>query len=286
MAKASFNGMLVIEGLGIAVKAYNVAKSKSDDDIEFHTYHKECLTPIEKSNFCPTCNVTLGKDLIVKGYEDVEGTQKLVRTVSDEEIDMLKPKAEESRPIYVVSAINPQEIDPIWMSQSYFLVPNPDVHAADDCYTLFAQGLTASKLWTSAEYISHGHSHLGIIRPLTQGLVLTTLHYPDLMNTMADLGYESVTTKHEFKRSDVQKAKTHITKMLKTFQHGKYSDVWVTRVKEFREKKQTQAPYFSQERPVGRVNPFLVKNLEKSLEMLREEKKAAAKEKGRKRRAS
>lgn len=294
MAKASFTGVLVIKSrkpvpygqelpsIGITVKAFNVAKSRSDI-VEFHLLHKECLSPLKNMRVCTKCEKPIPDDLQIKGYRENEQWY----TVSEADLAMLKLEPEEGRPIRVEMTVPPNEIDPIWMSQSYFLVPQIDgSEQAATSYSVFARGLGQAKLWATAEYISHGHSHLGVLRPLNQGLVLTTLHYADMLNSMVDIGYELANTKEEkqIRKAVILEAKTFVSEMVGHFDHAAYSDVWVDRVQEFRAKKESQAQYYAPGVSVGRTDP-LVANMKKSIEILRRAKKDE-KGKGKKRRAS
>src|SRR5258706_13637117 len=151
MAKASFTGVLVIKSrklqedreapnIGIAIKAFNVAKTRSDI-IKFHTLHKECLAPIRHENVCTKCDKPVSEDLQVKGYQNDEGPQFPWITATEEDLAGLKLEPEEGRPIYIQTTVKQKEINPIWLSQSYFLVPQDDDYKAASSYTLFARPL-------------------------------------------------------------------------------------------------------------------------------------------------
>src|SRR5947208_341830 len=99
--------------VSIPVKLYTAASS---GNVAFNMLHAKCGSRIRQQTFCPTCNETIDRSALVRGYEFAK--DQYVR-VTDEELKSLEGEA--SRNIDIAEFVPLPKVDPIFFEKTYYL---------------------------------------------------------------------------------------------------------------------------------------------------------------------
>lgn len=145
--KPILNAVLSCGLLNVPVGVATAAKEK---EREFRTLHAKCLTPIKQSFHCPACDSEVGEDT-VKGFEFVKG-QFLVIPIED--LELMKP--DRSKLIQVRKFVPEREVDPLFISKTYYLMPNATIPKA---YEILATAMEKSKKVAVGTAVLWGKEH-------------------------------------------------------------------------------------------------------------------------------
>ena len=120
LCATTWNGSLTFGLVTIPVGLAPATKPAArQSDVSFRLLHRECLTPIKQKRWCPKHDREVGPDELVKGWEVAKG-QFVV--VEEEELEALEQR-DDSRAIEISQFVPLDEVDPIWLDRTYFLVP-------------------------------------------------------------------------------------------------------------------------------------------------------------------
>ena len=186
-----------------------------DNDVSFHQLHKKCLRRIKYIKYCPHCKVDVKQMDIVKGFE-YEKEKHIV--FSKQELDRLKP--ENDGVLDIVSFVSLKEIDPIYFEKSYFLAPEKKSKA----YSLFCKALEKSNLVALCKTVLHSKFYYAIIRPVSEGIVLTTLFFDE------EISFEGIKNKVKVDTKELNMAVKLILQMKEKFDPTLYKDEYQNNV--------------------------------------------------------
>lgn len=155
--------------VSIPVKLYST--SESGRRISFNMMHEECGTRVRQQYICPTCDVVVPRDEMVKGYEFAKGQFVLF---DDEELKALEMPKKDS--IEITEFVPAGEVGSLYLDKPYFLGPDKGGARA---YRLLSHALRDSERVAIATYATRGKQYLVRIRPHDDGLVLDQLHYAE-----------------------------------------------------------------------------------------------------------
>jgi DNA end-binding protein Ku len=110
-------------------------------------------------------------DELVKGWEFAKG-QFVV--VEDAELEALEQR-DDSRTIDIERFVPLDEVDPIWMDRTYFLVPGA-APAQRRPYKLLLDVMEEAGVGAIGRFVRSGRESICLVRPRGQGLVLETLY--------------------------------------------------------------------------------------------------------------
>lgn len=154
--------------------------------VAFHELHDQDGGRILRRAVCSVDGATLPREHIVKGFEIERGRWI---TASPEELQALAPMA--SRAVEIVEFVDPQEIDPIFYEQAYWLAPD---EGAGRAYAVLAAAMAAQRRVAIARLTLRAQQHLCAIRPSALGgkpkgrvLALSMLGYADDIVPATDL---------------------------------------------------------------------------------------------------
>jgi DNA end-binding protein Ku len=178
MAALSFGSGTVSFGLvSIPVRLFSAGEPKSATS--FNLLHGKCKSRLKQQYTCPTCNETVARDQMAKGYEFAKGQYV---TFSEEE---LKTLGEESqRAIEITEFVPATAVDPIYYDKAYYLGPDK---GGEKAYHLLVQAMRQAGRSALAKWSARGKQHLVLIRPTAQGLVLQQLFYADEIRSMDEI---------------------------------------------------------------------------------------------------
>ncbi|MEV0982528.1 Ku protein [Streptomyces sp. NPDC049915] len=171
---------------GLVTVPINVVGATEDHSIRFHQYHREDGGRVRVKKFCDLEDREVSSSEIGKGYEVTRETKHQpaqIVPISDEELSNLPlPTA---KAIEIVAFVPAADIDPIQISDGYYLQANGQVAAKP--YKLLVQALGRSEKVAIAKYAWSGRERLGMLRIRDDALVLHAMRWPDEIRNPAEL---------------------------------------------------------------------------------------------------
>ena len=185
MARATWTGSISFGLINVPVRLYPATRSR---DVRFNQLHATDGSRIRQRRVCELEDKEVPADEIVKGFEVSKGRYI---TLSDEEMEAMKP--ESSHSVELEEFVHADEIDPMQLERSYWLGPDRDSAARP--FALFQKALAEEKLVGIGRIVIGTKEQLVCVRPVGDGLALTTLFYAD-----------EVTPEHEIERPEAEVA--------------------------------------------------------------------------------
>ncbi|MER6552853.1 Ku protein [Streptomyces sp. NPDC001725] len=157
---------------GLVTIPIKVVSATENHSISFHQYHREDMGRIRTRKVCEIDGEVLSQEEIGKGYEVAKD-----RTVpvTDEELDRMPlPTA---KAIEIVAFVEADSIDPVRISDSYYLAVDGQVAAKP--YALLRKALERSAKVAVAKFAWHNRERLGLLRVREDAIVLHSMRWPD-----------------------------------------------------------------------------------------------------------
>jgi DNA end-binding protein Ku len=185
VARATWTGSISFGLINVPVRLYPATRSR---DVRFNQLHATDGSRIRQRRVCEAEDKEVPADEIVKGFEIAKGQYI---TLSDDELEAMKP--ESSHSVELEEFVHADEIDPMQLERSYWLGPDRDSAARP--FALFQKALAEEKLVGIGRIVIGTKEQLVCVRPVGDGLALTTLFYAD-----------EVTPEHEVDRPEAEVA--------------------------------------------------------------------------------
>jgi DNA end-binding protein Ku len=166
--------------VSLPVKCYSTGESARR--ISFNMIHKECGTRVRQQYICPTDDVVVPREDIVKGYEFAKGQYVLF---DDEELKVVE--APKSDSIDIVSFVPADRVDRLYFNKAYYLGPDKGGARA---YRLLSAALRATERVAIAKHATRGKEYLVMIRPHQDGLLMEQLYYADEIRSFEEVPLE------------------------------------------------------------------------------------------------
>ncbi|HET8649141.1 MAG TPA: Ku protein [Gemmatimonadales bacterium] len=166
--RAIWSGAVSFGMVNIPVKLHSATRSK---DISFNLIHVTCGTRIEQKRWCPTDQVEVPWDEIVRGYQYAKGHYV---TLTQEDFDALPLPSKHT--VGISAFVQASEIDPVYYEKSYYLAPD---ERGQKPYALLLKALEEKGLVAIATITIRKKEQLCALRPHQGTLLLDTLYYPD-----------------------------------------------------------------------------------------------------------
>jgi DNA end-binding protein Ku len=224
MPRAFASGQIAFGLVSIPVKLFSA--TESSEKISFNMLHKDCGNRVQQQLFCSKDERTIDRTEVVKGYEFSRGQYVLF---SEEELKALEEKA--SSQIEITEFLPSSQIDPIYFAKAYYLAPDK---GGDRAYSLLSKALQQTERWALGKYAARGKQYLVVIRPLSNGLVMQQLYYPNEVRALADLEIGDAIVKDNELKMAVQLAEMGATE---EFHPEEYRDEVAERVRQLIQKK-------------------------------------------------
>ena len=149
---------------------------------------------------------------LVKGYEYAKD-----RYVVLEPEDLKRITPSTSTEMQILEFVRWEQIDPIYLESSYYLVPD---EAGQKAYSLLFAAMQETKAAALSEVAMHRREHIVILRPGAHGIITHTMFYPDEIRS--DLEYRAdVSTVN---RKELELAITLVKTLESQFEPVKYRD--------------------------------------------------------------
>jgi DNA end-binding protein Ku len=181
--RVTWNGSLSFGLVSIPVGLAPATKPAArQSDVSFRLLHREDLTPIKQKRWCPAHDQEVGPDELVKGWEFAKG-QFVV--VEDAELEALE-RRDDSRTIDIERFVPLDEVDPVWMDRTYFLVPGA-APAQRKPYKLLLEVMEEAGVGAIGRFVRSGRESICFVRPRGQGLVLETMYLSEDVYSQAEI---------------------------------------------------------------------------------------------------
>jgi DNA end-binding protein Ku len=117
----------------------------------------------------------------------------------------------------ILRSVRMQEIDPIFLETSYYVIPGP---GGEHAYALFYRTLTETKLAALAQVAMHGREHIIVLRAGGKGLIAHTMFYVNEVRSEEE--YRTETAGVASKELDL--AKKYIEALVEPFRPEEFTD--------------------------------------------------------------
>jgi DNA end-binding protein Ku len=206
-----WSGVISFGMVSIPVKLHTATRAK---DISFNLLHATCGTRIQQKRWCPTDEVEVPWDEIVRGYAY---TKDKYVTLTDEDFEKLPLP---SRQTVAISAfVRADEIDPVYYEKSYYLSPG---ERGEKPYALLLKALDEKGLVAIATITIRKKEQLCALRPHNGTLLLDTLYYPDEVT----LSPEVDVSKAKLTAEELKMAYRLVELLEKPFDPSEYHDTY------------------------------------------------------------
>jgi len=181
MAARAIGTSTIAFGLvSLPVKLYSTGESARK--ISFNMVHKECGTRVRQQYICPTDDVVVPREDMVKGYEFAKGQFVLF---DEEELKVVE--APKSDSIDIVSFVPAERVDRLFFNKAYFLGPDKGGARA---YRLLSAALRETGRVAIAKQATRGKEYLVMVRPHEEGLLLEQLFYAEELRSFDEVPLE------------------------------------------------------------------------------------------------
>jgi len=243
----------------------NLHAATENRDIKLRQLHKVCETPVKYEKHCPTCDIAVENEDIIKAYEYAKG--KFV-PLEEEELEALR-KEQAEKAVEIVDFVKLEQIDPIYFEKSYYLSPNS---GGSKAYGLLRTALQETGRIGVAKMMIRSFEQLAVIRVYGNTLLVETIHYPDEVRAVGDvpnIPEQSVVTPKE-----LDTAKLLIEQLTSDFDPGKYQDDYRVALLDLIERKKNNEPK-TKKKAADQAPPqvaSLMEALEASIEQAKKDK--------------
>jgi len=207
--RAMWSGAITFGMVNIPVKLFSATNAK---DISFNLLHSTCGTRVQQKRWCPTEDVEVPWEEIVRGYEYAKG-QYVTLTETDFEQLPLPSKNN----IAISAFVQASEIDPVYYEKSYYLEPDA---RGEKAYALLLKALSDKELTGIATITMRKKEQLCSIRGQAGTLMLETLYYPDEVELEREVDLDKV----KLDSRELDMAYTLIDLLRKPFEPEEYRD--------------------------------------------------------------
>ena len=167
--RSIWKGHIQFSLVTIPIQVFNAVETKNN--VKFNQLHKEDNSRISYRKVCRTCDSTLKKGDIVKGFEYAED-QYVVFT--PEELNAIKLKS--TRTIEIDSFVDISEVPPSRFEAVYYVGPNGEV--AKKTFALLVNVLSKTNKAGIGRIILRDREDVVLVTSERNGLVMYKMRYP------------------------------------------------------------------------------------------------------------
>ena len=170
--------------VSIPVKLYSTVDSTRTIRFNYLSDDGEQVSRVRQQYIRATDGEVVQRSELIQGYEFAKGQYV---TFTAEELKALHVEA--TNAIEIAEFIPLSDVERIYIDHVYYL--GPDTGAARS-YHLLKHALQTTSRAALANFAKRGRSHLVLVRPMGDGLVLEQLKYQDELRTFEDVPLDSV----------------------------------------------------------------------------------------------
>ena len=171
-ARAYWQGQIRLALVSIPVEIYSATKSGAT--VSFKQIHEPTGKPIHYEKVVTGVG-PVDTDEIMKGYEYSKGEFVLL---DQDEIDAVK--LESKKTLELTQFVDQSEIDVLYYSKPYFVVPADDL--AEEAFIVLREALRRTRKVGLGQLALRGREYVVSLKPCGRGMVLETLRYADEVN--------------------------------------------------------------------------------------------------------
>jgi DNA end-binding protein Ku len=212
MAARPLSSATIAFGLvSIPVKLYSAAESAAA--VSFNQIDRRDGARIKHQLVSSKSGEVVPKEEVVKGYEFAKGQYVLFTPEEVKAFDVTSTYT-----IDIDEFVPDGSVDRIYFDKAYYLGPDKGGARA---YRLLAEALKATGRIAVGRYSTRGRTHLVMVRPKDNGLMLEQLHYADEIRAFSEVPLEEV----QVKKAELELAKQLIAQgVSEAFEPEKYRD--------------------------------------------------------------
>ena len=177
MARPIASGTISFGLVAIPVKLFST--NESDTRITLNSIHESCGTRVRQQFYCPTDEVVVTRDEMVKGYQFARD-QYVIFTPDELKAMELAP----TQSIDIKEFVPLAEVDPLYYEKAYYL--GPDKGGAKP-YALLSEAMKSTGRAALARYAARGKDYLVLLRPFEGGILMQQLRYTDEIRAFDDI---------------------------------------------------------------------------------------------------
>lgn len=177
MARPIASGTISFGLVAIPVKLFST--NESDTRITLNSIHESCGTRVRQQFYCPTDEVVVTRDEMVKGYQFARD-QYVIFTPDELKATELAP----TQSIDIKEFVPLAEVDPLFYEKAYYL--GPDKGGARP-YALLSEAMKSTGRAALARYAARGKDYLVLLRPFEGGILMQQLRYTDEIRAFDDI---------------------------------------------------------------------------------------------------
>lgn len=140
-------------------------------------------------------------------------------TFTSKELSGLRP--ETSKRMEIVRSVRLDEIDPVYLETSYYVVPD---RGGERAYSLLFSALQETRYVVLATVTMHGREHVVIVRPGAKGLLAHTMFYQDELR--AESEFDTKAEAAQVAPKELQLAKSLVEAIAGPFSPAEFKDTW------------------------------------------------------------
>ena len=162
---------------------------------------------------------------LVKGYEYEKGQYVVLE---NQDLRTLAPQT--STEIQVVEFVRFQEIDPVYLETSYYVVPDENTEKA---YALLLEAMRQTGYAAMGQLTMHRRDHVIILRPGKTGLIGHTMFYPEEVRSTQEFRTDATLVAAK----ELELAKTLIQALAQPFDPARFKNTFRARLEELIESR-------------------------------------------------
>ncbi len=163
-----WKGYLKLSLVSCAVALYSAASSS--DRIAFHWLNRKTGNRLRQQMVDPGTGEPVERDERVRGYP-LSKTDYL--NVEEEDLEAIE--IESSHTIDVESFVTRDEIDPVYLDNSYYLAPDDKV--AEEAFAVIREAMAEERVAGIGRTVIARRERLLVLEPRHKGILATALHY-------------------------------------------------------------------------------------------------------------
>jgi DNA end-binding protein Ku len=172
--RPTWKGYLKLSLVSCAVAMYTATSTSSR--IRLHIINRETGNRIRNQAIDSETDEVVENESKVKGYETGEGHYVLLE---DEELDEVA--LESTHTIDIESFVDRDEVDEIYLDESFYLVPNDEV--AYEAFAVIREAMKQKDMVGLGRVVTHRRERLLMLQPRGKGIAATALRYkPEVRN--------------------------------------------------------------------------------------------------------
>ena len=240
MARSLWSGAISFGLVNVPVKLYSAVSQK---EVHFNMLHEKDGGRIRQKRVCSVDGEEVPWEEIAKGFEVKRGRYVML---AKEELEALEPKA--TRAIEIEDFVDLGQIDPVYYDHTYYAAPD---EGAERPYGLLVEAMRRTNKIAIGRLVLRTKGYLCAIRPMEDGLAISTMQYADEIVPMESLGLPKKGRKPSDR--ELGMAEKLVESLTSDFEPDKYKDEHRERVLELLKRKEEGeeivAPPEEEERP-------------------------------------